>query len=60
MESDEEIAAEQLFEQRAEEGLPGLPADSLRLAISASAVTVLVLLVIVVFGLRRWWSAQGE
>jgi hypothetical protein len=56
----EEITAEQLLGQRAEEARRALPADSLRLAISASAVTVLVLLVIVVFGLRHWRLAHGE
>jgi hypothetical protein len=55
-----EITAEQLLGQRAEEARRALPADSLRLAISASAVTVLVLLVIVVFGLRHWRLAHGE
>jgi hypothetical protein len=54
----EEITAEQLLEPRAEEARRALPADSLRLAMSASAVTVLLLLVIVVFGLHRCRSAS--
>jgi hypothetical protein len=60
MERNEEIATEQLLEHRAEEALRALPTDSLRLAISASAVTILVLLVIVVFGLRHFRLAHGE